>query len=120
MAKIKVIKTTFKLRRGTADAFKTNNPLLADGEPAYELDAYKLKIGDGKTNYNDLPYIGGEAIITEEQLREALEAYIAENGLPTTSEFTPENANQAADAAGVGDQAILTADQVTLNAGGAN
>lgn len=29
------------------------------GEPIYETDTRKLKIGDGKTSYKDLPYYGG-------------------------------------------------------------
>ena len=28
------------------------------GEPGFEVDTYRLKIGDGKTAWNDLPYIG--------------------------------------------------------------
>ena len=31
-----------------------------DGEPIYESDTRKLKIGDGVTAYRDLPYFGGE------------------------------------------------------------
>ena len=53
----KVITTTFQLRRGSHSWYKTNNPVLAQGEPAYELDTNKLKIGDGTNNYNDLPYL---------------------------------------------------------------
>lgn len=34
-----------------------NKPL--EGEPVYELDTGKLKIGDGLHNYVDLPYISG-------------------------------------------------------------
>lgn len=51
-------KTTFQLRRGLAEVWKKNNPLLAKGEPGFELDTNRLKIGDGEKNYNDLPYIG--------------------------------------------------------------
>ena len=48
---------TYKLKRGLAESFKTKNPLLEEGEPGFELDTFKLKIGDGKTKYNDLPYV---------------------------------------------------------------
>ena len=48
---------TYKLKRGLAESFKTKNPLLEEGEPGFELDTFKLKIGNGKTKYNDLPYI---------------------------------------------------------------
>lgn len=50
--------TTIKLRRGTSSSFSTNNPTLAAGEPAFETDTGKLKIGDGTTAYNSLAYVG--------------------------------------------------------------
>ena len=50
--------TTIKLRRGASTAFSTNNPTLQAGEPAFETDTGKLKIGDGTTAYNNLDYIG--------------------------------------------------------------
>ena len=49
--------TTIKLRRGTASEWATTNPIPAQGEPCYETDTGKLKIGDGTTNYLSLPYI---------------------------------------------------------------
>ena len=51
------IKTTFQLRRGNAEVWAKNNPVLAAGEPGFELDTGKLKIGNGNDTYNDLPYI---------------------------------------------------------------
>ena len=33
------------------------NPVLSAGEPGFELDTGKLKIGDGSTYWNDLPYL---------------------------------------------------------------
>lgn len=56
----KIIKTTFLLRRGTAEAWEAANPVLAYGEPGYEKDTGKLKIGDGDHHWSDLPYIGGD------------------------------------------------------------
>lgn len=55
-----VYNTTFKLRRGKAEAWARVNPILADGEPGYELDTNKLKVGNGIDSYNDLPYLAGE------------------------------------------------------------
>ena len=52
-----VIKTTFQLRRGLASVWAKNNPVLAVGEPGFEKDTFKLKIGDGILAWNDLPYI---------------------------------------------------------------
>ena len=47
-----------KFKRGSSKAFRMANPILLDGQPAVELDTHKLKIGDGKTPWNKLPYIG--------------------------------------------------------------
>jgi hypothetical protein len=47
-----------QLKRGTAKAFRKVNPLLLEGQPAFEIDSNRMKIGNGKTYYNDLPYIG--------------------------------------------------------------
>ena len=38
------IETTFQLRRGNAEVWAKNNPVLAAGEPAFELDTGKLKL----------------------------------------------------------------------------
>lgn len=45
--------------RGTKDALETENPVLLAGQPAVELDTGQLKIGNGTTAYNSLPYVGG-------------------------------------------------------------
>lgn len=64
-----VIKTTFLLRRGTYEVWKKNNPVLACGEPGFITDRNRLKIGDGKTAWNDLPYanegVGGSVFNAE-------------------------------------------------------
>ena len=43
-------------RRGTAAEWTSANPTLAQGEPALETDTGFLKIGDGVTAWNGLPY----------------------------------------------------------------
>lgn len=60
--------TQIKLRRDTSANFTSKNPVLGVGEPAYETDTKKLKIGDGTTAYNSLDYFssdgGGSTNIT--------------------------------------------------------
>lgn len=60
--------TQIKLRRDTSAAFASSNPILGNGEPAYETDTKKLKIGDGTTAYTQLAYFsaggGGSTNIT--------------------------------------------------------
>lgn len=53
-----IIKTTFKVKRASAAKWKQVNPVLAAGEPGCELDTNQLKIGDGETVWNKLPYVG--------------------------------------------------------------
>lgn len=57
--------TQIKLRRDTAANFTSKNPVLGIGEPAYETDTKKLKIGDGATVYNNLDYFAGGGGSTE-------------------------------------------------------
>lgn len=52
------ITTTFQLRRGNASVWEKNNPILARGEPGFEIDTNRLKIGDGSTPWIDLKYLG--------------------------------------------------------------
>ena len=47
-----------QVKRGSAAAFHNVNPILLSGQPGFEYDTYKLKLGDGRTRWNDLPYIG--------------------------------------------------------------
>ena len=54
-----VIKTTFKLRRATAQEWTLKNPVLAAGEPGFEIDTNKLKIGNGTTPWTALAYLAG-------------------------------------------------------------
>ena len=47
---------TIQLKRGSSTAWKKLNPTLAIGEPGFEKDTGRLKIGDGISPWNDLPY----------------------------------------------------------------
>lgn len=54
------LNTIFQFKRGLSEAWQRVNPVLRPGEPGYELDTGKLKIGNGETAWNDLEYYGGE------------------------------------------------------------
>lgn len=45
-----------RLRKGDSLEWAVKNPILAPGEPGYETDTNKLKVGDGYTVWNSLPY----------------------------------------------------------------
>ena len=49
---------TIQVKRGTAAALTSANQTLAAGEPCYETDTAKLKIGDGATAWTSLAYFG--------------------------------------------------------------
>jgi len=52
-------KTRIQVRRGTAAEFSAANPVLGEGEPAFETDTNVFKVGDGSTAYNSLSAISG-------------------------------------------------------------
>jgi hypothetical protein len=57
--------TDINMRKGTAAAWASANPVLSAGEPGFETDTKKLKLGDGTTAWNNLPYFrvdGGELV----------------------------------------------------------
>ena len=68
-----VVKITYQLRRGASATWTKNNPLLAAGEPGYEIDTHKVKIGDGTSKWKDLPYIGEHNIVS----------YVSHNDFPS-------------------------------------
>lgn len=48
-----------QLRRDTSANWALNNPILLSGEIGYETNTTYIKIGDGTTPWNDLPYWTG-------------------------------------------------------------
>lgn len=56
--------TRIKFRRDTAANWTAEDPVLALGEPGFEQDTNKLKIGDGETAWADLDYTSGGAATT--------------------------------------------------------
>jgi hypothetical protein len=59
------LNTTFKLKRGTEARWAEVNPVLEQGEPGFVYDKNRLKIGDGVTPWNDLPYIDGKREVAD-------------------------------------------------------
>lgn len=64
---------TILLRRGTSAAWERVNPTLKYGEPGFEKDTNRLKIGDGVRDWNNLPYFGGSFQIKTDGKSVALE-----------------------------------------------
>lgn len=67
-----ILKTIFQVKRGQSAAWASVNPVLRPGEPGFELDTNKLKIGNGIDAYNDLPYLTDAEIARIEGLEASL------------------------------------------------
>ena len=74
-----------QIRRDTKARWADLNPILAAGEPGFEIDNNRLKIGNGITAWNSLPYVtetDWSTIITQidtlTQKLDALEARVQE------------------------------------------
>ena len=52
-----------QFKRGTAARWEEINPILEAGQPGFVKDQNKLKIGDGKTHWNDLPYLNEDYVV---------------------------------------------------------
>lgn len=53
-----------KFRRDTAANFTSSNPTLAAGEPGFETDTGKLKVGDGTTAWSSLSYSTDPTVVS--------------------------------------------------------
>ena len=54
---------TIQFKRGTAARWAELNLVLEAGQPGFVTDENRLKIGDGITAWNDLPYVGESNVI---------------------------------------------------------
>lgn len=68
---------TFKLKRYNSSDWAYNNPILASGEPGYEKDTGRLRIGDGKTPFLSLDWFMPSAEV-QAKINELL--IVAEDG----------------------------------------
>lgn len=57
-----------QLKRGKSSSWTTLNPVLSPGEPGFEIDTGKVKIGNGIDEWVELPYLGQDKtlIVTAE------------------------------------------------------
>lgn len=51
------VNARFQLRASVSSLWASVNPVLAAGEPGWETDLKRLRIGDGTTAFNALPYL---------------------------------------------------------------
>lgn len=60
----KHVKAVIQLRRATEQEWIDFDPILRVGEPALSTDVDKIKVGDGKRHWSEIPYITAEANVT--------------------------------------------------------
>lgn len=48
-----------QIKRGKTSSWKKQKQPLADGQPGYDKETHRLKIGDGKSSWDELPNAGG-------------------------------------------------------------
>jgi hypothetical protein len=58
------VNTLMQTRRGTASAWTSANPVLAEGEWGYETNTGKAKVGNGSTAWTSLSYFGNAGTVT--------------------------------------------------------
>lgn len=77
---IGIIQGRFQFQRGTHKEWTDSDLILLDGELAIESDTSKIKIGNGRSLYKDLPYIEIGRIGVKDLTEEDLEKITGEKG----------------------------------------
>ena len=77
MAVLNSVNATVLLRNGLAAEWTLRNPVLMRGEMGVEMDTGLLKIGNGTSAFNSLPYLN----VTPAQLEQKVSELIASAGL---------------------------------------
>ena len=54
---------SIQFKRGMAARWTELNPVLEEGQPGFVIDENRLKIGDGKTPWKELLYIGEDNVV---------------------------------------------------------
>lgn len=72
--------TVIKSKRGLAESWTDLNPVLKEGEIGAELDTGQLKVGDGLTHWNNLPYSGSGSFLLQEHVDAPLPHPVYDNG----------------------------------------
>lgn len=112
-----VIKTTFKVKRGTAARWEELNPILNPGEPGFEMDTFKLKIGNGSTPWKELPYVNDASVQPDWNQNDETAADYVKNR-PFYSETKIVTIENATDIILEGFPGFVTGDTVTVNVDG--
>ena len=69
-----------QFKRGTSARWRELNPVLQEGEPGYDIDKGRVKIGDGKTPWTELLFQDEQAVVSRKTVFD-FPAYGKENTL---------------------------------------
>src|SRR5210317_232010 len=115
-----------QMRRGTAAEWAAANPILAEGEFAFEIDTGITKVGDGASDYVSLPaYATYSQMLTAQEAIEAGQAQLAtfnsqltaaQNAATTSVAKASEAFVSAGNAKGSEDAAEVSASQAAQSA----
>lgn len=90
-----------KLRRDSSTNWSNINPVLHEGEAGYELNTGKLKIGDGNTLWNNLPYFAGGESLSTEQIQDIFGSSFLVAGSGINLDYNDENDTLTISSSGV-------------------
>lgn len=110
---------TIKLRRGYLEKWEEVNPILAEGEPGWAIDAFILKIGNGIHRWNQLPAINVPDIDPAD-IDAAVAKYLEQYPVNVVTDPTLSVAGMPADAAAVREKCMFNTDTFIFCAGDAD
>ena len=110
---------TIKLRRGYLARWEEVNPILAEGEPGWAIDAFVLKIGNGVLRWNELPAINMPNIDPAD-IEAAVFKYLEQNPINIETDTTLSVSGKPADAAAIRENCLFNNDQFIFYAGDAD
>ena len=95
MATLNSVKAILSIRNDTSANWAEQNPVLKRGEIVAEIDTKLIKLGDGTTPYNNLPYINATLSYVNQELDNKLD----KNGGTVTGvitlDYTPSASTDA-------------------------
>lgn len=104
MAK-KIVNVKLRLRTDSADNWIYTNPVLLLGEVGFEEDTGRIKIGNGKSAWNVLPYFRSESATTGAMQKQVILNYAFPVG---SVKITSNNKNPSDSLGGVWEEVVGT------------
>ena len=83
-----------QFRRGTTKNWRSAKTKLASGQPGYDKEKHKIKVGDGEKSWNELPYASGlfehEVFDSEVNAKSRVEADVEDRTIITYGTEAPD------------------------------